>query len=67
MISTEGTNSIDDLIDFIRGLTAHEPVEFLKVGFDGSVIEVAGFVIDIEQHLQDTLGIVRIIWLLVTR
>ena len=57
MIPAESTNSIDDLINFLQRLCVHEPVEFLKVGFDGCVIEAAGFVIGIEQHLQDALGI----------
>ena len=39
-------------------------VEFLKVGFDGCVVEAAGFVIGIEQNFQDALGIVGIVWLL---
>ena len=64
MIPTEGTDGIDDLIDLLQWLAIHEPVKFLEVGFDGCVIEAAGFVISIEQHLQDALGIVGIVWLL---
>ena len=55
VIPAEGTDGVDDLIDFLQWLSVHEPVEFLKVGFDGCVIEAAGFVIGIEQHLQDAL------------
>ena len=65
MIPAEGTDGIDDLIDLLQRFAIHEPVEFLKVGFDGCVIEATGFVISIEQHLQDALGIVGIVWLLV--
>ena len=64
VIPTESTDSVDDFVDFLQGLSVHEPVEFVEVGFDGCVIEAAGFVIGIEQHLQDALGIVRIVWLL---
>ena len=64
MIPAEGTDGIDDLIDFLQWLSIHEPVEFLEVGFDGCIIEAAGFVIGIEQHLQDALRIIRIVWLL---
>ena len=64
MIPAEGTDGIDDLVDLFQGLPIHEPVEFLEVGFDGCVIEAAGFVIGIEQYLQDALRIVRIVWLL---
>ena len=64
MIPTEGTNSEDNLIDFLQRFPVHELVEFLKVGFDGCVIEAAGFIIGIEQHIQNALGIVRIVWLL---
>lgn len=35
-------------------LSFHESVEFLEVDFDGYIIESAGFVIGIEQHLQNT-------------
>ena len=65
MIPAKGTDGIDDLIDLCQGLAVHEPVELLKVSFDGYVIETAGFVIGIEQHLQDALGIVGVVWLLV--
>ena len=65
VIHAEGTNSVDDLIDFLQGLPVHQLIKILKVGFDGCVIEAAGFVIGIEQHLQDALGIVGIVWLLV--
>ena len=64
MIPAEGTYSIDDLVDLLQGLSIHKPVEFLEVGFDGCVIEAGGFVIGIEQHLQDAQGIVGIVWLL---
>ena len=64
VIPTESTDSVDDFVDFLQWFPVHEPVEFLEVGFDGSVIEAAGFVIGIEQHLQDALGIVGIVWLL---
>ena len=64
MIPAEGTDGVDNLIDLLQGLSIHEPVEFFKVGFDGCVIEAAGFIIGIEQHLQDALRIVGIIWLL---
>ena len=63
MIPTEGTNSEDNLIDFLQRLPVHEPVEFLKVSFDGCVVEATGFVIGIKQHLQDALRIVGIVWL----
>ena len=53
MIPAEGTDGIDDLIDLFQGLAAHEVVKLLEVGFDGCVVEAAGFVIGIEQHLQD--------------
>ena len=52
VIPTEGTDSVDDLIDLLQRLSVHEPVEFFEVGLDGCVIEAAGFVIGIEQHLQ---------------
>ena len=65
MVPTQDTDSVDDLIDLLQRSSIHEPVEFLEVGFDGCVIEAAGFVIGIEQHLQDALGIVGIVWLLV--
>ena len=65
MIPAKGTDGIDDFIDFLQRFPVHEPVEFLKVGFDGCVIKTTGFVIGIEQHLQDALGIVGIVWLLV--
>ena len=64
MISAEGTDGIDNLIDFLQGFIVHESVEFLEVSFDGCIIEAAGFVIGIEQHLQDALRIIRIVWLL---
>ena len=38
VIPAEGTDGVDDLIDFLQGLTVHEPVEFFKVGFDGCVM-----------------------------
>ena len=61
VLSAEGANCIDDLIDLVQWLPVHEPVELLEVGFDGCVIEAAGFVIGIEQHLQDSLRIVGIV------
>ena len=64
VIPAEGTDSVDDFINFLQRLTVHESVEFLEVGFDDCVIEAAGLVIGIEQHLQDALGIVGIVWLL---
>ena len=64
MIPAEGTDGIDDLIDLLQGFSVHALVEFLEVGFDGCVIEAVGFVIGIEQHLQDTLRIVGIVLLL---
>ena len=63
MVPAESTNSIDDLIDLLQRFPMHESVEFIEVGFDGCVIEAAGFVISIEQHLQDTLRMVGIVWL----
>ena len=63
VISAECTDSVDDLIDLLQGLTVHEPVEFLEVGFDGFIIETTGFVIGIEQHLQDAVCIIGIVWL----
>ena len=56
MIPAEGTDGVDDLVDLLQGLTVHEPVEFLKVGFDGCVNEATGFAIGIEQRLQNALG-----------
>ena len=53
MIPAEGTDGVDDLIDFLQRFAVQKPVEFLKVGFDGCVVEAAGFVIGIEQHLQE--------------
>ena len=64
MIPAEGTDGIDNIVDFLQGLSVHELIELLEVSFDGCVIEAAGFVIGIEQHLQDALSIVRIVWLL---
>ena len=64
MISAEGADGVDNLIDLLQRFSVHEAVEFLEVGFDGCVIETAGFVIGIEQNLQDALGIVGIVWLL---
>ena len=64
VIPAEGTDGVNDLIDVFQRLAIHKPVEFFEVGFDGCVIEAAGFVIGIEQHLQDTLGIIGIVWLL---
>ena len=64
MIPAESADSIDDLINLLQRLAIHEPVKFLEVGFDGCVIEAAGFIIGIEQHLEDALCIVGIIWLL---
>ena len=64
MISAEGADGIDDLIDLFQRFAVHDLVEFLEVGFDGCVVEAAGFVIGIEQHLQDALGSVREVWLL---
>ena len=63
VIPTESTDGIDNLINFLQGLPVHEPVEFLEVGFDGCVVEAAGFVIGIEQCLQDALRVVGIAWL----
>ena len=63
MIPTEGTDGIDNLVDLLQRLAIHEPVEFLEVGFDGCVIEAAGFVIGIEQDIKDTLRIVGVVWL----
>ena len=56
VIPAEGTDSIDNLIDFLQGLSVHNPVEFLEVGFDGCVIEATRFGAGIEQHLQKALG-----------
>ena len=64
MIPAEGTDDIDNLIDFLQRFAIHAPVELLKVGFDGYVIEAAGFIIGIEQHLHDSLGVVWIVYLL---
>ena len=64
VIPAAGTDGVDDLIDLFQRSTIHEPVEILEVGFDGCVIEAAGFVICIEQHLQDALRVVGIVWLL---
>ena len=55
MIPAEGTDRIDDFINLLQGFNIHEAVEFL---------EVAGFVIDIDQRLQKALGIVGIVCLL---
>ena len=43
MIPTERTDGIDDFVNLLQWFSVHEPVEFLKVGFDGCVIEAAGF------------------------
>ena len=64
MIPAEGAYGVDDLIDFLQSLAVHKSVELLKIGFDGCVIEVTGFVIGIEQHLLDALRVVGIVWLL---
>ena len=64
VIPAEGTDGIDNIVDFLQVLSVHELIELLEVGFDGCVIEAAGFVIGIEQHLQDALGIVGTAWLL---
>ena len=57
MVSAERTDGIDNFIDFLKNFAVHEAVEFFEVGFDGCVIETAGFVIGIEQNLQDALRI----------
>ena len=31
MVPAEGTDGIDDLIDFLQGFAVHDPVEFLEV------------------------------------
>ena len=59
MIPAEGTDSVDDLVYFLQGFSVHEPVAFLEVGFDCCVIEAAGFVIGVEQNLQDALVLSR--------
>lgn len=64
MIPAEGTDSVDDLVDLLKRFPVHAPVEFLEVGFDGCVVEAAGFVIGIEQNLQDIFRIVGVVWLL---
>ena len=56
VIPAESADGVDYLVDFLQRLTVHEAVEFLEVGFDGFVIKAAGFVIGIEQHLQDILS-----------
>ena len=40
VIPAEGTDSVDDLVDFLQCFTVHEPVEFLEVGFDGCDIRI---------------------------
>ena len=55
MIPAEGADGVDDLVDLLQGLTVHEPVELLEVGFDGCVVHAGGVVIGIEQHLKDAL------------
>ena len=64
VISTEGTNRIDDLIHLLQGFAVHMLVELLKVGFDLLILEAAILVVAIVQHLQDALGIVGVVWLL---
>ena len=64
VIPAEGTDGVDDLIDFLKRFAIYEPVAFLEVSFDGCVIKTAGFVIGIEEHLQDVLRVVGIVWLL---
>ena len=64
VIPAESADGVDYLVDFLQGFVIHKPVEFFEVGFDGCIIEAAGFVIGIEQHLQDALGVVGIVWLL---
>ena len=39
MIPAEGADCVDALVDFIQRLSVHKPVEFLKIGFDGCVID----------------------------
>ena len=51
VIPAEGTDGIDDFVDFLQGFAVHEVVEFFKVGFDGCIIEAATLIIGIEQHL----------------
>ena len=55
MISAKGTDSIDDLIDFLQWLAVHELVEPLEVGFDFLVIHAGGGVVGIVQQVQDVL------------
>ena len=55
MIPAEGADRIDNLIDFLQRLAVHEPVEFLKVGFDGCVVHAGGVVIGIVQQVQEVL------------
>lgn len=64
MISAESTDGVNDLKNLFQRFFIHESVEFLEVGFVGCIIEVAGCVIGIEQHLKDALRIVGIVWLL---
>ena len=52
MISAEGADGVDNLVDILQCFPVHKLVEFLDVGFDGCVVETAGFVIGIEQRLQ---------------
>ena len=45
VISTQGTDRIDDLVHLLQGLTIHALVEFLKVGFDLLVFEAASLLL----------------------
>ena len=38
VVSAEGTDSVDDLINFLQWFSVHEPVDPLEVGFDGYVV-----------------------------
>ena len=44
VIPAEGTDGIDDLVDFLQGLSIHKPLEFFEVSFDSCVIDAARFV-----------------------
>ena len=44
MIPAEATAGADDLVEFLQGFRVHEPVERLKVDFEGCVIETIGFI-----------------------
>ena len=59
MIPAEGTDGVDDLIDFLQRLAVHEPVEILEVGFDQRSLmnptDISKEVYEISKDLFDDL------------